>query len=246
MAPCFQWTTTAGELLSVITPVSRPHNLPLISWCIPPGAEWILVSDGPRERPALSRPHVWIEGPGTDGCGDVQRRIGIQAATRPYLYFLDDDNLMLPILPELVLPFLDAGRHAGVLFGLLVNRHLWPAPLQIARGRVDTAMFVGRKDAIGSLRFDNPDYGMLWPDLKEDRGGDFFFIEAFDRQIGLARLPSIYGFHNAFNLLRDTEPDMDVRLRRGELTCQELLALLQKRIIQADVPGWWDKPDATP
>ncbi len=238
-------TENAGQLLSVITAVSRPTNLPLIAWCIPPHAEWILVTDGPRERPAISRPHVWIEGPKTGGWGDAQRRAGIQAATRPYLYFLDDDNLMLPMLPDLVLPFLEAGGHAGLLFGLLVNlhgqTHLWPSPLQIRRGRVDTAMFVGRKDAVETLRFSHPDYGTLWPDLKQERYGDFVFIEAFDSQVGLARLPGIYGFHNAFNLLRNTEPDMYAELERAELTCKQLLALLQKWIIRADVPQWWDR-----
>jgi hypothetical protein len=238
-------TSKKGELLSVVTAVSRPRNLPLISWCIPPDAEWVLVTDGPHEHPALSRPHVWIEGPQTGGWGDAQRRVGIQAATRPYLYFLDDDNLMLPALPDLVLPFLETGEHAGLLFGLLVNlhnqTHLWPPPLQIARGRVDTAMFVGRRDAIGSLRFANPNYGTLWPDLKQERHGDFVFIEAFDSQIGLARLPSIYGFHDAFNLLGNIETDMDLKLRRGELTGEQLLGLLQKGIIHADVPQWWDK-----
>jgi hypothetical protein len=102
-------------------------------------------------------------------------------------------------------------------------------------------MFVGRKDAIETLRFPNPDYGPLWPDLKHERHGDFVFIEAFDGQIGLERLPSIYGFHNAFNLLSHTEADMDRQLRRGELTSEQLLALVQKWIIHADVPQWWDK-----
>ena len=237
--------TNYGELLSVITAVSRPNNLPLISWCIPPGAEWLLVTDGPRERPVLSRPHTWIEGPATGGWGHAQRRVGIEAATRPYLYFLDDDNLMLPALPDLVIPFLENSKYAGLLFGLLVNlhnqTHLWPAPLQIVRGRVDTAMFLGRKDAIAKLQFSDPAHGQFWPDLRQERHGDFVFIETFDSQIGLGRLPAIYGFHNAFNLLSNTEPEMYVRLERGELSSEGLVGLLQKWIIHADVPQWWDR-----
>ena len=249
MAPFSELKANQGELLSVITAVSRPLNLPLISWCIPSGAEWVLVTDGPRERPVLSRPHIWIEGAQTGGWGDAQRRIGIEAATRPFLYFLDDDNLMLPVLPDLVIPFLENGKQAGLLFGLLVNlnnqTHLWPAPLQIMRGRVDTAMFLGRKDAIAKMRFSDPTYGPLWPDLKQQRHGDFVFIETFDRQIGLARLPAIYGFHNAINLLRDTDPAMYRRLERGELSGDGLAGLLQKWIIHADVPQWWDSSGAT-
>ena len=242
-------TTNNGELLSIITPVSRPQNLPLISTCIPPGAEWVLVTDGPRERPALARPHIWIEGPATSTWGHPQRSVGIEAATRPFLYFLDDDNLMLPVLPDLVIPFLENGKHAGLLFGLLVNldnqTHLWPAPLQIMRGRVDTAMFVGRKDAVEKLQLPDPFRGQLWPNLKHERHGDFVLIETFDRQIGLARLPAIYGFHNAFNLLGNIDPEMYLRLERGELSCEGLLGLLQKWVIHADAPQWWDRRAGT-
>ena len=249
MATFGQSTPGKGELLSVVTAVSRPQNLPLISWCIPPGAEWVLITDGPRDRPVLSRSHIWIEGPATGGWGDAQRRAGIEAATRPFLYFLDDDNLMLPVLPDLVIPFLENGNRAGLLFGLVVHlhnqTHLWPAPLQTMRGRVDTAMFLGRKDAVAKLQFSNPIHGQLWPDLKQERHGDFVFIETFDRQIGLARLPAIYGFHNAFNLLNNSDPAMSLQLQRGELSCEGLISLLQKWIIHADVPQWWDRPGAT-
>ena len=30
-------------------------------------------------------------------------------------------------------------------------------------------------------------------------------------------------------------------IERAELTCEQLLALLQKWIIRADVPQWWDR-----
>ncbi|MEY2488066.1 MAG: hypothetical protein QOC70_8, partial [Verrucomicrobiota bacterium] len=156
-----------AQSLSVITAVSRPEFLPLIAWSVPAEAEWILITDGPMGIPDGLRPHLLVEGPQTKQYGDRQKRAGLEAATRPFVYFLDDDNLMLPILADLLVPYLENEKHAGVLFGLVVNlenqTHLWPAPLKVKRGRVDTAMFLGRRNAIMKLRFPEPSYGRGWP-----------------------------------------------------------------------------------
>jgi hypothetical protein len=238
-----------AQFLSVITAVSRPELLPLIALSVPAEAEWILVTDGPREIPADLRSHVLVEGPATRQWGDVQRRIGLQTATRPFVYFLDDDNLMLPTLAELVIPFLEIEKHAGVLFGIVVNlqdqTHLWPAPLKVMRGRVDTAMFFGRREAVMKLRFPDPGYGEAWPDLRGERYGDFIFLEAFDNQFGLSRLPAIYGFHNGIDFLRNTEPECYRELEARELTPRALAAILSKQLIRADVPQWWTRETAT-
>src|SRR3954466_8276260 len=149
-----------AQSLSVITAVSRPELLPLIAWSVPTDAEWILVTDGPREIPGGLRSHVLVEGPTTRQWGGAQKPIGLKTASRPFVYFMDDDNLMLPMLPDLLIPFLENEMHAGVLFGLVVNlhdqTHLWPAPPKVERGRVDTAMFLGRREAIMKLRFPDP------------------------------------------------------------------------------------------
>src|SRR3954462_2016899 len=200
----------SAQFLSVITAVSRPELLPLIACSVPAEAEWILVTDGPRKIPGGLRSHLLVEGPSTRQWGDVQKRIGLQTATRPFVYFLDDDNLMLPSLADLLIPFLENETHAGALFGLVVNlenqTHLWPPPLKIMRGRVDTAMFLGRRDAIMQLRFPEASYGQGWPDLQGERYGDFIFLEAFDNQFGLSRLPAIYGFHNGIDFLKNADP----------------------------------------
>src|SRR5688572_4379550 len=186
-----------AQFLSVITAVSRPELLPLIAWSVPAEAEWILVTDGPREIPGGLRTHLLVEGPSTRQWGHVQKRVGLETATRPFVCFLDDDNLMLPMLGDLLIPFLENEKRAGVLFGLLINldnqTHLWPAPLKVERGRVDTAMFLGRKDALKELRFPEPSHGTGWPDLRGERHGDFIFLEAFENQFGLSRVPAIYG-----------------------------------------------------
>jgi hypothetical protein len=231
--------------LSVITAVSRPEFLPLIAWSVPTEAEWILVTDGPREIPPELRPHVLIEGAATGQWGDVQKRVGLEAATRPFVYFLDDDNLMLPILADLVIPHLESEEHAGVLFGLVVNlenqTHIWPAPLKVERGRVDTAMFLGRKDAVMKLRFPEPGYGSGWPDLRGERHSDFVFIQAFASQFGLSHLPAVYGFHNAIPFLKNAEPELYADLDAQKFTSDTLLTILSRYLIKADVPQWWHK-----
>ncbi len=239
-----------AQFLSVITAVSRPELLPLIAWSVPAEAEWILVTDGPRKIPGGLRPHVLVEGPSTRQWGDVQRRIGLETATRPFVYFLDDDNLMLPMLADLLIPFLENERHAGVLFGLAVNldnqTHLWPAPLKVERGRVDTAMFLGRRDAIMKLRFPEPGYGQGWPDLRSERHADFIFLEAFENQFELSRVPAIYGFHNGVDFLRNTEPESYRNLEAQKLTSLALTTILSDRLIRADVPQWWHKGTTAP
>lgn len=234
-----------AQSLSVITAVSRPELLPLIAWSVPAEAEWILVTDGPREMLAGLRAHILIEGPATGQWGDRQRRAGLEAATRPFVYFLDDDNLMLPMLPDLVIPHLENGNHAGALFGIVVNlagqTHLWPAPPKVARGRVDTAMFLGRRDAIMELRFADSSYGRGWPDLQGERHADFIFLQTFENQFGLARLPALYGFHNAINFLKNTAPELYADLEAHRLTADLLTTILNRCLIDADVPQWWHK-----
>jgi len=232
-----------SEKLSVITPVSRPELLPIVALSVPDQAEWLLVTDGPLKTPCGLRPHTLIQGPATRQWGDVQRQIGLEAATRPFVYFLDDDNMMLPTLGDLLIPFLENGNHAGVLFGLLVHfsneTHIWPCPPTIKAGRVDTAMFLGRTEAILSLRFDEPISGRGWPNLHGRRYADFKFLEAFEEHFGLSRLPAIYGFHNAVHLLRRLEPQFYARLEDHKLTRGALAPILNKYLIKADVPPWW-------
>ncbi|HXO28053.1 MAG TPA: glycosyltransferase family A protein [Thermoanaerobaculia bacterium] len=229
--------------LSVITPVSRPELLPLVAQSVPDQAEWLLVTDGALEIPRGLRPHVLIQGPKTRQWGDVQRQLGLEAATRPFVYFLDDDNMMLPVLAELLIPYLEQGNHSGVLFGLLVDAmeetHLWPAPAKIKAGRVDTAMFFGRTRSILDLRFDEPISGRGWPNLHGRRYADFVFLEAFEERFGLSRLPAIYGFHNGIGLLCRLEPGLFADLEARTLTRGAFARVLSNYLIKADVPPWW-------
>lgn len=229
--------------LSVVTPVSRPELLPLLSATIPPHAEWVLVTDGPRAVPAGLRPHVLLEGPATGSWGDVQRQIGLHAATREFVTFLDDDNVMLPQLADLVVPAVAGAGADGAVFGLLLRHpagfYAWPPPVRVLRSQVDTAMFLGRTEAARRIG---------WPDLRDGswgpltglRCGDFAFLRAFDEALDLLRLPAIFGFHDGVAVLRHFAPELFAALERGEADVgPRLLALVHRHMGQADAPPWW-------
>ena len=90
--------------LSIITPCSRPYNLPTIYSSIlemnSSDIEWIIVFDTIEidKRILQYEKNVPIklfrtfreEG---DNYASRQRNVGIENATGDYLYFLDDDNL---------------------------------------------------------------------------------------------------------------------------------------------------------
>lgn len=231
------------EQLSVITAVSRPEILSWVALSVPQRAEWIVVTDGALIIPPGLHPHVLIEGPRTGHWGDVQRQLGLEAATRPFVYFLDDDNMMLPSLADLLIPYLEAHKLAGVLFGILVQSEnearIWPAPQEVQPGRVDTAMFLGRRKSILELRFDEPIAARGWPNLQGQRYGDFIFLKAFEETFGLARLPAMYGFHNAIPLLQLFEPQFFLDFLAEPSAATVLADLLNNYLIRTDVPPWW-------
>jgi len=231
-----------ADQLSVVTPVSRPELLPLIAPSVPAGAEWVLVTDGPLALPAGLRPHVAIEGPRTGRWGDVQRQVGLEAASRPYVTFLDDDNLMVPALADLVIPHLEATGAAGAVFGLLYRHEggflIWPPPLRVERSQVDTAMFLGRTEAARRVGWPDLDGG-AWPHLAGQRCGDYAFISSFDEQEGLTRVPAILGFHDGVASVRAFEPELHAALERDEDVGERLLSCLHRHMVQADSPPWW-------
>jgi hypothetical protein len=232
-----------NEQLSVITPVSRPQLLPAIGSSVPRGAEWILVSDGAMAIPDGLRPHILICGPRTTNWGHAQRALGLEAATRRFVYFLDDDNVMLPSLGELLIPYLERYTLAGVLFGILIhvsagNTHVWPAPPKVRLGRVDTAMFLGRREESLQLQFHKPVDARGWPNVR-GREGDFIFLKAYESKFGLTRLPALYGFHNGLALLRQLQPWFFRNVESKLRSTTALEALLNRYLIREDVPPWW-------
>lgn len=105
-------------LLSIITPCSRPLNLPTIYWSIlnlkTNNVEWIIVYDGDKidERILQYQEQIPIKlfnkiREVGDSYGAKLRNIGMDNASGDYLYFLDDDNIIHPKLYERVCRYKD-------------------------------------------------------------------------------------------------------------------------------------------
>lgn len=95
--------------LSIITPCSRPMNLPTIYHSIlrmkTSDVEWLIIydSDNIDKRILQYESYVPIKlfnrkKQDGDSTASMQRNIGIDNANGDYLYFLDDDNLIHPLL----------------------------------------------------------------------------------------------------------------------------------------------------
>jgi hypothetical protein len=222
--------------LSVITPVSRPANLASVARSIPDGAEWVLVTDGPLHISSGLRTHTLVEGPKTGQWGDVQRQIGLIEATRRFVYFLDDDNLMLSELPELVIPFLCERSLSGILFGLLIHTPkglcVWTPPRTVELGCVDTAMFLGRRDAVLGLQYQGEAQGRGWPAVQGRRCADFVFLKAFEDTYGLPLLPAVYGFHNGVSLVKTAEVAGITGRTRIRRLPEELISIIHESLIR--------------
>ena len=93
--------------LSIITPCSRPLNLPTIYASILEmneiNVEWIIIYDSEHidERILAYEkevPITLLKQRRGDGKGAMQRNAGLDVCSGDYIYFLDDDNLVHPML----------------------------------------------------------------------------------------------------------------------------------------------------
>jgi hypothetical protein len=170
---------TLPPALHVVTPCSRPGNLPHV-------AESLKLLDGFRVAW-----HVVYSQGGT--LGGPERNEGIEAVTDPdaWVYFLDDDNAIHPDLSRSLLRAVKEHPAAvGFVFGQ--ERADQPMPANVFPGpaEIDTAQFVFRRSAIGNVRWD--DNGRL---------GDYRFfksIRAADPGDVIA-IPESVTYWNALN-----------------------------------------------
>jgi len=95
-------------ILNVITPTSRPENLPALAESIRDGlrgirvAWWVIFDPKVGQRPASAGYtfiRFWDYGPGRPGqAGYPLRNFALEKIHSGWLYFLDDDNLIHPAL----------------------------------------------------------------------------------------------------------------------------------------------------
>jgi hypothetical protein len=149
--------------LTIITPCSRPENLPVVLRSINFDVvnRWIIVHDTQR------RPFVKVfpddekieeyscEGP-PNRSGNGPRNMGLNLVTDGFVYFLDDDNIVHPsfyteivpkLMPRSIVSFDMEYVNGAVLRGSN------PRPRNI-----DTSMVVFDRVTCGSLKWDLQEY----------------------------------------------------------------------------------------
>ncbi len=144
-------------ILSIITPCSRPLNLPTIYWSIlnmkTNNVEWIIIYDSDKidERILMYQEQIPIKLYNNirkfgDSYGAKLRNIGIENAIGDYLYFLDDDNIIHPKLYERICKYKDNDNSKILVFNQFnskLTRRLNGLNINcIQNGMLDTGQFV--------------------------------------------------------------------------------------------------------
>ena len=145
-------------MLTIITPCCRQANIPKLydSIMFDKIHQWIIVYDTTKDRTYekiyADEPKIMEVECADPGCsGNSQRNYGLKLATDGFIYFLDDDNIIHPEFWNLVDSFNPAyfytfsqiRKHNGqILHGN-----------NIARCKIDTAMFVVHKHHIGDIQW---------------------------------------------------------------------------------------------
>jgi predicted O-methyltransferase YrrM len=249
------------QRLTIITPCSRPENLPAMRTSIEPGRalfeiDWIIVFDGGRIDVEGARTFSVIDP--ESKAGYAQRNYGIEKVIDGWVYFLDDDNIIHPDF------FANLSRAIGLYpraRGAIVTQDLGlgvrnAAPNRVNIGEIDLAQYVLRRDLIGSLRFRMNDYsadgamimGLFWGQPHE------FIIDRqplsyYNRLRGGARCPVvIYQDHNELRALRAIVRDLKPKriLEIGSMFGGTLWCWMQDapgaNITNIDVMVWPDDP----
>lgn len=98
--------------ITIITPCSRPHNLPKLYESINiPNYRWMVLFDGlhidtiPTDLPPTIEPHIVTDENGI--VGNPQRNYALDKVTSGWVYFLDDDTILHPDLYPTLEPLSD-------------------------------------------------------------------------------------------------------------------------------------------
>ena len=129
------------DRLTLVTPCSRPQNLPLIAESIKPGRNlfdviWMVIFDNgecPQSR-----------------VGNYQRNCALEAIIDGWVYFLDDDTLIHPeLFGELA-----KVKTGAVAFGQTLKDGIRPASQATMKVcQIDMGQVAIRREVIGNARF---------------------------------------------------------------------------------------------
>lgn len=192
--------------LSIITPCSRPLNLPIIYSSIlelkSKNVEWIIIYDREEnydERILNYESLIPIKllvskrQPSDINCGSRQRNVGIDNAIGDYLYFLDDDNLIHKFLYDKIKLYSN-GNNVIIFnqFTRKMDRKLKPDfdVRNMKMGQIDTAqLIVPRK------------YKSRWEN-KRKKNEEYDYVCNLINEIGCENFKFVDKLYTFYNYIR--------------------------------------------
>lgn len=166
-------------MFNIVTPVSRPDNLPLIydgiknygnliTWWVVYDSDALSYSEI-QKGARLFESEYWISQSSENGgvTGSRQRNKALDCVEDGWVYFLDDDNLLhQDLIHTILLNRINNPDIQGYIFNQLMEKGIRiGSPENTKVTHIDTAQFCLRRDLIGDLRF------------KDDYCADGYFIE---------------------------------------------------------------------
>lgn len=185
-------------MINIITPCSRPQNLPKLFGSIDFEKIhiWYIVYDTSNnrmfEKQFEGHPKITeLECSKAGICGHPQTNYAIDLITDGYVYILDDDNIIHPEFWNIVSEF--DGEHVFTFdqYRPSENRNL--SGKEIIANRIDTAQFIVPAKLIGDVRW-----------LEQQRGGDFHFINGI-KQNHPTKFKYITGIYSYWNYIANAQ-----------------------------------------
>jgi hypothetical protein len=156
-------------LLHVVTPCARIENLPALAESVRKAADprvelrWWIVLDGRfpfvvddvRRIEALRDLHPVVEVcPGSGVAGHAQRNHALERIDEGWIVYLDDDNLLHPLMPRRLAETVAHSTARAVVFDQDLGGSLRRAAASNVRvGKVDSAQFAVERAFVGTHRF---------------------------------------------------------------------------------------------
>lgn len=190
--------------LSIITPCSRPHNLPIIYSSIlsmnTDNVEWIIVYDNmdvderiweyEENVPILQYRTNRLVG---DNYASRQRNLGMEVASGDYLYFLDDDNLVHKLLYDKI--DLYCGDNKIIIFNQLTKKHT----IKNTNSEFKNRLLLGQFDT-GQIAVPNH-LNTRW-DVDKSWMEETHYIKNLINEVGEDRFIFVDGIYTFYNYLR--------------------------------------------
>lgn len=142
--------------VTIITPCSRPENLPLLCESLEFSfiTKWLIIYDSSKgyKQPQFKHPKITEFNENRKGIsGNTQRNKGLENTRQGFIYFLDDDNIIHPnfwkILPEFSKVKVNLFKIEGHPKTESLNLQK-PGP-----STIDTSMYCIDRELIGSTRW---------------------------------------------------------------------------------------------